>query len=191
MQLLNYGTILLNQGGEKMNLSKKIYELRKAKGMSQEQLAEKINVSRQSISKWESGESAPELERLIELSRVFDVSTDYLLLPSEVDELTIRTERLENQQNDLNAKVQKEHIKNARTLNVVLTYAIAMAFFFFLQLPLPYLWPLGENITTRLTVLAIVLLIATAVAIQRVLKITKNHVEQLNEHKKDVGDKNE
>ncbi len=40
-----------------MNLSKKIYELRKASGMSQEQLAEKINVSRQSISKWESGVS--------------------------------------------------------------------------------------------------------------------------------------
>ena len=78
-----------------MNLSKKIYELRKAHGMSQEQLAEKLNVSRQSISKWESGESSPEIERLIELSDVFDVSTDYLLKSSEVDELTIRTERLE------------------------------------------------------------------------------------------------
>lgn len=174
-----------------MNLSKKIYELRKAKRMSQEQLAEKINVSRQSISKWESGESAPELERLIELSRVFDVSTDYLLLPSEVDELTIRTERLENQQNDLNSKVQKEHIKNSRTLNVVLVYAIAMAVFFFLQLPLPYLWPLGENIATRLTVLALVLLIATAVAIQRDLKIMKNYIEQLNDQEEDIGDKNE
>ena len=68
-----------------MNLSKKIYELRKAHGMSQEQLAEKLNVSRQSISKWESGESSPEIERLIELSDVFDVSTDYLLKSSEVE----------------------------------------------------------------------------------------------------------
>ena len=48
-----------------MNLSKKIYELRKASGMSQEQLAEKINVSRQSISKWESGQAIPELEKLV------------------------------------------------------------------------------------------------------------------------------
>ena len=90
-----------------MNLSKKIYELRKASGMSQEQLAEKINVSRQSISKWESGESSPEIERLIELSNVFDVSTDYLLKSSEVDELTIQTERLEKGQNDLKSKVQQ------------------------------------------------------------------------------------
>ena len=94
-----------------MNLSKKIYELRKASGMSQEQLAEKINVSRQSISKWESGESSPEIERLIELSNVFDVSTDYLLKSSEVDELTIRTERLEKGQNDLKSKVQQEYLK--------------------------------------------------------------------------------
>ena len=59
-----------------MPLSNKIYELRKSNGMSQEALAEKINVSRQSISKWESGETVPEIERIIELSKVFSVSTD-------------------------------------------------------------------------------------------------------------------
>ena len=158
-----------------MNLSKKIYELRKAHGMSQEQLAEKLNVSRQSISKWESGESSPEIERLIELSDVFDVSTDYLLKSSEVDELTIRTERLEKGQNALKSKVQQEHLKNARILNVAFVYAVAMAVFFFLQLPLPYLWPLGESFYTRVIVLAIILCLATAVAIQRDLKITKNY----------------
>ena len=160
-----------------MNLSKKIYELRKAHGMSQEQLAEKLNVSRQSISKWESGESSPEIERLIELSDVFDVSTDYLLKSSEVDELTIRTERLEKGQNALKSTVQQEHLKNARILNVAFVYAVAMAVFFFLQLPLPYLWPLGESFYTRVIVLAIILCLATAVAIQRDLKITKNYNE--------------
>jgi transcriptional regulator with XRE-family HTH domain len=165
------------KGGAYMNLSKKIYELRKAHGMSQEQLAEKLNVSRQSISKWESGESSPEIERLIELSDVFDVSTDYLLKSSEVDELTIRTERLEKGQNALKSKVQQEHLKNARILNVAFVYAVAMAVFFFLQLPLPYLWPLGESFYTRVIVLAIILCLATAVAIQRDLKITKNYNE--------------
>ena len=62
-----------------MNLSNKIYEMRKAHGLSQEQLAEKLGVSRQSVSKWESGESIPELERLVEISKLFNVSTDYLL----------------------------------------------------------------------------------------------------------------
>lgn len=173
-----------------MNLSKKIYELRKASGMSQEQLAEKINVSRQSISKWESGESSPEIERLIELSNVFDVSTDYLLKSSEVDELTIRTERLEKGQNDLKSKVQQEHLKHARILNVALVYAVAMAVFFFLQLPLPYLWPLGESFYTRVLVLAIILCLATAVAIQRDLRITKKYIEQHNDNEI-TGDENE
>ena len=97
-----------------MNLSTKIYELRKAKGMSQEKLAELVGVSRQSISKWESGETIPELERLVELSRIFEVTTDYLLKPGEMDELTIRTEKLEKRQNDLQSEVRKEHIKNIR-----------------------------------------------------------------------------
>ena len=173
-----------------MNLSKKIYELRKASGMSQEQLAEKINVSRQSISKWESGESYPEIERLIELSNVFDVSTDYLLKSSEADELTIRTERLEKGQNDLKSKVQQEYLKNARILNVALVYAVAMAVFFYLQLPLPYLWPLGESFYTRVIVLAIILCLATAVAIQRDLKITKKYMEQHNDNEI-AGDEHE
>lgn len=60
-------------------LSKKIYTLRKKKGLSQEQLAEKLNVSRQAISKWESGVSMPESEKLILLSEFFDVSIDYLI----------------------------------------------------------------------------------------------------------------
>lgn len=62
-----------------MRLSEKILELRKTSGFSQEQLAEKLDITRQSISKWESGESLPEIERLIELSRVFNVTVDYLV----------------------------------------------------------------------------------------------------------------
>lgn len=60
-------------------LSDKIMELRKRNGMSQEALAEKLDVSRQSVSKWETGESVPDLDRIIKLSEIFGVSTDYLL----------------------------------------------------------------------------------------------------------------
>lgn len=62
-----------------MELSEKILQLRKALGLSQEQLAEQVGVSRQSISKWETGQSVPELEKLVALSRIFAVSTDELL----------------------------------------------------------------------------------------------------------------
>ena len=62
-----------------MTLSEKIQQLRRAGRLSQEQLAEKLAVSRQAISKWELGESIPDTDKIIRLSRIFKVSTDYLL----------------------------------------------------------------------------------------------------------------
>ncbi|WP_448547563.1 helix-turn-helix domain-containing protein [Thalassotalea fusca] len=62
-----------------MILADKIIKLRKKLGWSQEELAEKVNVSRQSVSKWESANSIPDLNRIIMLAELFDVSTDFLL----------------------------------------------------------------------------------------------------------------
>lgn len=70
---------MLNAKGGNMALSDKLYMLRKKSGLSQEQLAEQLSVSRQAISKWESGQSVPESEKLIAISNYFDVSLDYLL----------------------------------------------------------------------------------------------------------------
>ena len=53
-----------------MNTPEKIQELRKAQGMTQEQLAEQLNVSRQSVSKWESGQAMPEADKLMALSEI-------------------------------------------------------------------------------------------------------------------------
>jgi len=62
-----------------MNIADRIQSLRKTRGMSQEELADKIGVSRQTISKWESEQSTPDIEKVILLSDFFEVSTDYLL----------------------------------------------------------------------------------------------------------------
>ncbi len=62
-----------------MILADKILSLRKKNGWSQEELAEKMNVSRQSISKWESTGSIPDINKILELAKIFGVSTDYLL----------------------------------------------------------------------------------------------------------------
>ena len=56
-----------------MNFSEKLLTLRKANNLTQEQLAEKLDVSRQSISKWESEQATPELEKIVALSSIFDV----------------------------------------------------------------------------------------------------------------------
>ncbi|MCP4274570.1 MAG: helix-turn-helix domain-containing protein [Gammaproteobacteria bacterium] len=62
-----------------MILAEKIVRLRKQSGWSQEELAEKMNVSRQSVSKWEATNSIPDLNKIIMLAELFEVSTDYLL----------------------------------------------------------------------------------------------------------------
>ncbi len=62
-----------------MIFADKLIDLRKKNGWSQEELAEKLNVSRQAVSKWESAQSVPDMGRIIQLSELFGVSTDYLL----------------------------------------------------------------------------------------------------------------
>lgn len=74
-----------------MILADKIIELRKKNGWSQEDLAEKLNVSRQSVSKWESAQSIPELDKILQMSKVFGVTTDYLL-KDELGEIEYLTE---------------------------------------------------------------------------------------------------
>lgn len=62
-----------------MKLSEKIVKLRKTNGWSQEELAEKINVSRQAISRWEGGTAQPDAMNILQLSKLFGVTADYLL----------------------------------------------------------------------------------------------------------------
>ena len=71
-----------------MNIADRIQSLRKNKGISQEELADKIGVTRQSVSKWESEQSTPDIEKIILLSDYFDVTTDYLLKGIENTEKT-------------------------------------------------------------------------------------------------------
>lgn len=62
-----------------MDLSGRLQELRKSHNLSQEQLAEKVDVSRQAISKWEGGQANPDINNILKLSKIYDVSTDFLL----------------------------------------------------------------------------------------------------------------
>ena len=63
-----------------MEIGKKIALCRKEAGMSQEALAAELGISRQAVSRWETGEAVPDTENIINLSRIFSVTTDYLLL---------------------------------------------------------------------------------------------------------------
>ena len=71
-----------------MNISDRVQNLRKAKGISQEELADKVGVSRQAVSKWESEQSMPDLDKVIIMSDYFGVTTDYILKGIEQSEQT-------------------------------------------------------------------------------------------------------
>ena len=63
-----------------MELYERLTELRKKNGLSQEKLAELLNISRQAVSKWETGTSNPDINNIIQLGKLYGVSTDYILL---------------------------------------------------------------------------------------------------------------
>lgn len=66
-----------------MDFNNRLYQLRKQKGLSQEELANRLNVSRQTVSKWEVGDSTPDMEKLIAISDLFDISLDKLVMGKE------------------------------------------------------------------------------------------------------------
>ncbi len=87
---------------------------------------EKLGVSRQSISKWESGQAVPELEKIVALSAIFNVTTDYLLKSSEIDDLSVKTEMLEKQQQMILIRYQRRQ----QILECV-AYSVAVYLIFF------------------------------------------------------------
>lgn len=76
-----------------MRFGERLYELRKSKNLSQEELAELLNVSRQSISKWENDKAYPEMTRLLFLSNYFEVSLDYLMRGVENEDEVVLAEK--------------------------------------------------------------------------------------------------
>ena len=72
-----------------MNIGEKIYSLRKKNNLSQEELANKLNVSRQTVSKWELGESCPDFDKIVPICELFGISTEELLRNKKIEEKNI------------------------------------------------------------------------------------------------------
>ncbi len=117
-----------------MNLAERILALRKARNLSQEELAEQIGVSRQAVGKWESGQSQPDLDKVIALSEFFGVSCDYLL-KGDVPEASTDSETRTSPEAELPPNAGKVMLWIATFFNFSI-YVLAVALWRQFQTPL-------------------------------------------------------
>ncbi|MBL4909690.1 MAG: helix-turn-helix transcriptional regulator [Alteromonadaceae bacterium] len=161
-----------------MILAEKIVQLRKKVGWSQEELAEKMNISRQSVSKWESANSIPDLNKIIMLAEIFSVSTDFLLKDDieTIDVLNEDTEAGVNQINleqALNYINNKAKVANLTTKGVIFCLCSVMPLFLFLAMAKANQLNITSSIATALGVVAILIMISIGVS----FFIRTNHYE--------------
>ncbi len=106
-------------------LSENIKNLRKEKGMSQEELAAKLNVVRQTVSKWEQNLSVPDSEMLISIAEVFDVPVSQLL-GETVETIDTKTEleKISQKLENLNEMIAQKNSKNRRVLLIIVAVCL-------------------------------------------------------------------
>ena len=102
-----------------MAFSEKLYELRKKRGLSQEELAEALDVSRQAISKWESGRAMPEAGKLLTVSEYFGVSLDELMKEDAQTIQSVPQEKNEPETKEPETKAPEKGSPKKRTLGLI------------------------------------------------------------------------
>jgi transcriptional regulator with XRE-family HTH domain len=152
-----------------MILADKIVKLRKQLGWSQEELAEKMDISRQSVSKWESANSIPDLNRIIMLAEIFEVSTDFLLKdkyqtsnsPNESKEPDITQASLEQAVKYVENKME---VSSLTTKGVMLCVCSVVPLLFFLAMAETSRMNLTDNIAATIGVVCILVMVSIAVS---------------------------
>jgi len=155
-----------------MILADKIIKLRKRLGWSQEELAEKVNVSRQSVSKWESANSIPDLNRIIMLAELFEVSTDFLLKDenetfesnSEVSskDVSLHQVSIEEATKYVESKVE---ISSINTKGAILCVCSVVPLFFFLAMAETGRMGVTGNTAAAIGIISILFIVAFAVSV--------------------------
>ncbi len=160
-----------------MILADKIIALRKKNGWSQEELAEKMNVTRQSVSKWEGAQSVPDLTKVLQLANVFGVSTDYLL-KDELEEVEYveSSEAMDSEkQVQPLRRISMEEANEFLRVKEMTAKRIALGVVLCILSPVCLIWlsvarevgalHITENLATGVGMIALFLLVAIAVAI--------------------------
>jgi len=150
-------------------LADKIIRLRKQLAWSQEELAEKMNISRQSVSKWESANSIPDLNRIIMLAEIFDVSTDFLLKddieefdsPGEATDPGLTQISLEQSSKYVDSKME---VAGLVTKGVVLCLCSVIPLFFFLAMAETNRLNLTSDVAAAIGVVSILIMVSIGIS---------------------------
>ena len=157
-----------------MILADKIIGERKRLGLSQEELAEKLSVSRQAVSKWESAQSTPDLQRLLQMAELFEVSTDYLLK----DEIEVPDGRKSDTQGGTDTPVRRVSMEEANdfmrfnrdggkkvAIGVMLCILSPVLLIFLAGFAESGVWNVTESLAIAIGMAVLFLLVAAAVFI--------------------------
>ena len=152
-----------------MIMADKIIRLRKKNGWSQEELADKLDVSRQSVSKWEGAQAVPNLDKILQLSELFGVTTDYLLKDeiedeefTENDDTSVKKVTLEEANSYLDT-VRSNSKKNA--IATFLCITAAMPLMILLAFSQGNLVGISENVAAAIGIGILLVMVAVAVGI--------------------------
>ena len=158
-----------------MNIGEKLFELRKEKKLSQEEVAEKLNVTRQTVSKWETGQSTPDFDKILPLCELYEISTEELLTgkkPEVVNSI---------EDNESNKEVNQEdniRLKSAEVVSSsVFIYIVSVAVFLVLVAVLRF------NPVISLAILLTGIATATARIIKHYMSLPKK--EKIEQEKKE------
>lgn len=172
-----------------MILADKIVSLRKKKGWSQEELAHQLDVSRQAVSKWESASSIPDLDKILKLGQLFEVSTDYLLKEEiESPEEPVIKER-EEEEDERGVSVSLEEATTFLALREKMAKPIALAVMAFILCPTPLLllaalsekkiFGISEEMAAGIGIVVVLAVVSVGVAVLLVCDMKLEKYENL------------
>ena len=174
-----------------MILADKIIENRKKNGWSQEELADKLDVSRQSVSKWEGAQAIPDMKKILQMAELFGVTTDYLLKDDIEDETMPLSNSVDYVQEDKVVRVSMEEANNFLNYNekaatpisigVMLCITSAVPLLVLLALAQGYKSTISEHAVTMVGIIILLIMIACAVTIFIFVSAKGNSFKYLEE----------
>ena len=154
-----------------MNVGEKLFELRKAKNLSQEEVAEKLNVTRQTVSKWETNQSSPDFDKIVPLCELFEITTDELLTGKKVESTDINKEDIKENTYKSEEKIptrQEVRIKSAEVVSTSVFIYILSVVVIMVTIPV-----LGMNPIIASSIFLIMIAWATARIVKHYMSVPK------------------